>query len=197
MARYPIGYHGWLKQHDESDAEGQGPAKTLGPGDLFPSCRLTVIGGDADREYFGLALDARGLSLADVQAKYVLVVFFNSMCSDCLEEVKVFEKFYEEIQEQRVLRGNVKVFGVGMQDTRRSVNKFRRRHGVKFPLFADEAGEIFDCLGRASVPVAYLLERLQTGEREIVMAREGYIKRGDPFYDQVLRLARGALSSTP
>lgn len=196
MLRYPQGFFGWRGEH-RGEEEGTGTRPALKPGDRFPECRLAVLDGQHDREYLGLAPQARYLSLADLDVPYVVVVFFNSRCSECVKEVKVFNGFYERLRLDPELSGTIKVLGLGMLDSKRTVVRFRKREGIAFPLFSDEKRMVFDCLGQAAVPVAYVLRRLEHGEREIVRVRPGAILENDPFFEQIERLGYEAVGSGP
>lgn len=156
-----------------------------------------MLDGIHDRTYLGLSLNARYLSLADLDAPYVVVVFFNSRCTECIKEIKVFNKFYERLRLEPELADTVKVLGLGMLDSKRTVVRFRKREGIAFPLFSDEKRMVFDCLGQTAVPVAYLLRRLEHGEREIILVQPGAILENDPFFEQVERLAFEAMKSAP
>jgi peroxiredoxin len=172
--RYPAGFHGWkeaLPQQVEGVSSGLRP---LVVGDVFPDCRLAVLSGDRDREYLGLSRDAKWLSLSDLNARFVLIQLYNTLCSDCVSETKLLSRFSETVEADPVLSGQLKVIGLGVFDTNQDVVRFRKHYGVAYPLFSDRHGQIFECLGQAQLPLAYLVRAKGDGHWIIELVRRGY-----------------------
>jgi len=186
--RYPHGFYGWKKSHPELVKGDPSQTKVLAVGDLFPDCRLAVLSGERDREYLGLPKDARWFALSDLNARFVLIQLYNTMCNDCVDETKKLSRFAEEADKDPVLGGQLKFFGVGIYDTNRDVVKFRKEYDVYYPLFSDSHGQIFECLGQAEVPLAYLARARGDGTWVIELIRRGYFEPDDNFL-QTLRRA--------
>jgi rhodanese-related sulfurtransferase len=173
VARFIAGWHGWLAH----TGRGQAPAvKGLTQGDFFPTCRLVVLGGKSDRRYLGLPPDARAFALSEVGADFLFVELYHQLCYGCLEAVESYNRLFQALKEDPFLQGRVKMLGLGVGSLHRQVHAFRRREGVRFPLFADQGREIFRCLGQPELPVAYVLHKERRDRLRIVRIIPGGIK---------------------
>ncbi len=157
-------------------------------GEDFPDCRMAVLSGDADREYLGLPEDAKWLELAALNARFVLIQMYNTMCSDCVAETKMLTRFFRRVEDDPVLKDQLKIIGLGVYDSNRSVVHFKKHYGVLYPLFSDKHGQIFECLGQAELPLAYLVRAKGDGSWNIELIKRGYFEPDDKFL-QTLRQA--------
>ncbi len=179
--RYPAGYHGW-KEAFPDQVDGDETAKhVLAVGDAFPDCRVAVLSGDADRKYLGLPPDAKWLALSDLNARFVLIQMYNTMCNDCVSETKELTRFFKVVEADPVLAGQLKIIGVGIYNTNRDVVRFKKHYGVLYPLFSDRHGQIFECLGQAEVPLAYLVRAKGDGTWIIELIKRGYFEPDEKF----------------
>jgi len=188
--RYPAGFHGWKAHHPALVVGVEEEKHVLSVGDLFPACRVAVLNGDEDREYLELPPGTKFLELAELRASYVLIQLYNTLCSDCVAETKKLTRFFKEVQADPVLTGKLKIIGLGVYDSKRSVVRFRRRYQVAYPLFSDKGGQIFECLGQAELPLAYLVSAIGDGTWRIELIRKGYFEPDAAF----LKVLRSAVS---
>jgi rhodanese-related sulfurtransferase len=170
--RFVGGWHGWLKHTGQT--LGQGPAGP-GVGDYFPSCRLVVLEGKSDRDYLGLPPGTKAFDLSEAKADFLFVEFYHQLCYGCLREVASYNKLFSKINSDQFLKQRLKMLGLGVGSLLREVRKFRRKEGVRFPLFADHNKEIFRCLGEPELPVAYVLGRNSGGRLKILRILPGHI----------------------
>ena len=150
-------------------------------GDAFPTCRVAVLNGDADREYLDLPEGTRWLELAELSARFVLIQLYNTLCSDCVAETKALTRFFRQVEADPVLSGQLKIIGLGVYDSNQAVVRFRKHYEVAYPLFSDKDGQIFECLGQAELPLAYLVQAVGDGTWTIRLIRRGYFRPDDKF----------------
>lgn len=184
MVRFPPGWYGW-KEHHPEDAPKDIVPHVLAVGENFPACRLAILGSDADRNYLDMVPDSKWLALQDVPAEYVLIEFYNSLCQNCVHQTNVMNGYYRRIENNPHLRGRIKLIGIGVFNTKRAVVKFRKKNKVLFPLFSDRNGLVFECLGQASLPLAYLVRRDAEGRRVIVHMRSEFENGQDAFFEEI------------
>lgn len=153
----------------------------LAVGDAFPACRVAVLSGDKDRQYLGLPEGAKWLELSELTARFVLIQLYNSMCSDCVAETKMLTRFFKEVEADPVLSGQLKIIGLGVYNTNRQVVHFKKHWEVAYPLFSDKDGQIFECLGQAELPLAYLVRAKGDGTWIIELIKRGYFKPDNKF----------------
>lgn len=189
--RYPGGFHRWQETHPEQVVGDDSAKKVLAVGDLFPDCRVAVLNGEDDREYLGLPTGTRWLSLSDLKAKFVLIQLYNTLCSDCVAETKMLTRFFRKVQADEFMADNLKIIGLGVYDTNRDVVRFKKHYNVLYPLFSDSHGQIFECLGQAELPLAYLVRSQGDGTWIIELVKRGYFEPDDTF----LETLRGAIET--
>lgn len=155
VARYPWGWNGWRDRHQGDETDEAGAALS---GTLFPDVQLQFAGDAGDRTVLGLPPDASCAWLHAVPGRYLLVMLFNSLCSNCVQEAEAYERWHEENP-----LPNLPIIGLGIFDSRGKVLAFREQHGIEFPLFPNRKGEVFEELGDGELPKGYLLERTDKG----------------------------------
>lgn len=160
----------------------------LAVGDSFPACRVAVLNGDADREYLNLPEGTKWLQLSELSARFVLIQLYNTMCNDCVRETKLLSRFFKDVENDPVLAGQLKIIGLGVYDSNHAVVRFKKHYDVAYPLFSDKSGQIFECLGQAELPLAYLVRAEGDGNWTIELIRRGYFEPDTKFLD-VLRSA--------
>lgn len=153
----------------------------LAVGDSFPTCRVAVLNGDADRQYLDLPAGTKWLELGELSARFVLIQLYNTLCSDCVAETKMLSRFFKRVEADPVLAGRLKILGLGVYDSNQSVMRFKKHYEVAYPLFSDKDGQIFACLGQAELPLAYLVRAEGDGSWTIELIRRGYFKPDDKF----------------
>ena len=186
MLRYPGGFHAW-KETFPQQVEGKTEKKhVLAVGDLFPTCRVAVLNGEPDREYLALPPGTRWLELAQLNARFVLIQLYNTLCNDCVAETKKLSAFFHAVEADPVLAGQLKIIGLGIYDSNQNVVAFKKHYDVAYPLFSDKSGQIFECLGQTSLPLAYLVRAKGDGNWIIELIKRGYFEPDENFL-QTLR----------
>ena len=189
--RFPHGYLGWKARNCPEQAEPE-EVKKLGLGDYFPSCRLVLLEYARDREYLRIKQNKRCFSLREVNSNYIFIELYSELCSGCLQEVENYKAFYRLLKANDLLKHSVRIMGIGVGSKKRNVVKFRKDKKISFPLFADENGEIFKCLGSPSLPTAYLVQKQSNGGLKIVLVQSGHIGRVDMLMNQIISAVEGA-----
>jgi peroxiredoxin len=190
VRRFPYGYLGWREVSRPEEAEPEEVPK-LGVADYFPSCRLTLLDYAKDRKYLQIKHNKKCFSLQDVKSEYIFIELYNELCSGCLQEVKHYKDFYRLLNANNLLKDKVVMVGIGVGSKRRNVVKFRKEKNILFPLFADEHGEIFRCLGNPTMPTAYLVQKQPNGARKIVLVQPGHIGSTEKLMKKIMSTVKG------
>jgi peroxiredoxin len=85
------------------------------------------------------------------------------------------------------------MMGIGVGSKKRHVAKFRKRHGIGFPLFADEKSGIFGCLGKPTLPTSYLVQKHPNGGRKIILVQSGHIESTEKLMRRVQSIVSGKM----
>jgi len=181
--RFPAGFHGWKADHPEHVVGTTSGPRPLTVGDTFPACRVAFLNGDTDHDYLGLPRTTKWLSLSDIKAQFVLIQLYNTLCNDCVAETKMMTRFFRQVEDDPVLKGQLKIIGLGIYDTNQAVVRFRKHYEVLYPLFSDRYGQIFECLGQSGLPLAYLVRAKGDGTWIIELVKRGYFEPDKRFME--------------
>jgi peroxiredoxin len=182
--RLPHGYFGWRAAYSPvEDKEETLPQLTVG--DFFPSCHLVLLRRNQDKDYLQIEHNERTISLEDIQSEFIFIELYNELCHQCVQEVKNYKTLYRMLKDDEALTTRVKMMGIGVGSKKWHVAKFRRQQEIDFPLFADEASGIFNCLGRPDLPTSYLLKKQPEGGRKIILVQSGHIRSTDKLMERI------------
>lgn len=122
---------------------GLGSPSTRGAtlGDSAPAFSLPELGTSATR------------SLASLEGKPLVVNFWASTCSICIQEMPALQRVDDSFG------GKVGFVGVDVADPRQAAAAFARRAGVRYPLLADRNGTVASSYRVEGLPVTFIVGR--------------------------------------
>jgi peroxiredoxin len=109
-------------------------------GDKAPSFDLPLLGSQA-----------KSAALDSYAGKLVVLNFWSSTCSICLQEMPALQQVSQD------LGGKIAVVGVDVADPRRSSLAFAHRLGVTYPLLSDQSGATASAYRVDALPVTFLI----------------------------------------
>ncbi len=147
-------------------------------GDKAPAFALPATGG-------------RTISLDALKGRKVVIYFYpKDDTSGCTQEAKDFQARRAEFA-----AADTEVIGVS-PDSLKSHDRFRMKHGLEFPLVADESRELIEALGLWVEKSMYGRRYMGVERATVLVDREGRIARVWPkvkvpgHADEVLAAAR-------
>lgn len=105
-------------------------------------------------------------SLSQYRGKSVVLIFWATWCSDCMEELPDIEKLYTEyqnLQEGPVILG-VNTLNCEPETDSEGVADFMRENSYTFPTLMDEDGKVFEEYNIRTYPTTYII----SSEGEII-----------------------------
>jgi len=180
VIRYPAGYLAWKEQYPDLHVCEE-RSQRLQAGQFFPPCVLTATDRQRDFAYLGLDQESANFYLADIPAEFVLLKYYAEHCSQCVQEIFLYNRLFSMIQDDPWLMPRLKMIGIGVGDNQRSVLRFRRTHDVPYPLLADERHVMFDSVGGGEIPLLYLVHILPDARVRIASYHEGSVGNMDIF----------------
>jgi cytochrome c biogenesis protein CcmG/thiol:disulfide interchange protein DsbE len=112
---------------------------------------------------FDFQVAGRTLRISDMRGKVVILDFWASWCSPCLEEAESLNRLQQEISP----RGGV-VLGISEDEDADAYEKFLRDNHVRFPTYRDATRKIKESYGTVMIPEIYLIDREGRIARKIV-----------------------------
>jgi peroxiredoxin len=123
--------------------------------EAYPQIIIPAPESAQAQKYLGLK-EMEPFGLSQVDAKIIIIEFFNALCPKCHANAPMLNKLYKVIQNDPVLR-DVKVIGIAVDSDRSEVDAFRKNFKVPFPLFIDEDFAISVAMGGVDTPTTMIL----------------------------------------
>jgi peroxiredoxin len=101
-----------------------------------------------------------------------------------VENAPVVNRLYTTMQDDPVLKKDVKVMGIGVGNKDKQLEAFKKSRRVQFPLIADEEGEAWTALGSAATPSMVIA----TPAGKVLASHVGPIKDFDAFLKEIKEL---------
>jgi peroxiredoxin len=120
--------------------------------------------------------DAQPFTIEALRGNTVLINFWASWCTPCIEETPALVAAFNEIDDP-----GVRFIGIGVQDSADKLTAFAAEYKLSYPIAQDTDGRIADAYGVVGLPMTVLVDR------------EGIIRKvwpGAVTRDQVLKEIR-------
>ena len=113
---------------------------------------------DKDAKYLGL-VGRNAFSLQNIKSPYVLVEQFTTSCPHCMAQAPVLNKLYSMVQQDAVLKSELKFLAMGQNNNIDEVKMWQVFHKVPFPVLPDTVGTFGKALKFSAYPVTVVLDR--------------------------------------
>ncbi len=148
------------------------------PEDVPPQITIPAPESPQAQRYLGLK-EMEPFALSKVNAKIIIIVFFNALCPHCHANASIVNKLYNVIQDDERLR-DVKVIGIAVGSDKSQVDAFRKNFKVPFPLFIDVDLAISAAMGGVDTPTTIVLTtsngKVLAGHIGVIKDFEGFLK---------------------
>ena len=131
---------------------------------------LSTVPREAPPRFNLTDLAGRQRSLEEFTGQVVLVTFWASWCTPCIEEMPTIRRLSEAMADQPFT-----VVGVNVGEGPRRARAAAGRLGIAFPVLLDRDSAIFNAWGADVLPTAYVLDAI---------GRVRYIARGPLAWDR-------------
>jgi len=151
----------------------------------LPSLNLPAPEDAAYRQYLGIG-DAPSFTVADINARVVIVEVFSMYCPHCQKEASVINDLYRQISAHPQWADQIKMLGIGAGNSAFEVNYFRETYHIAFPLIPDPHYDIHQAIGDVRTPYFVVFDLSRSGSPHIVYSEPGGIGSPDSFLKTVL-----------
>lgn len=120
-----------------SDDDPKGPA--LSVGDRLPKFAVTLSNGEE-------------VSTTSLHGKVGVIVFFNTGCSDCREELPVIQQLWEEYKDD----GGVVIAPIAREESRESIESYWRESNLSMPYSPQDTKDVYLLFAPSVIPRIYI-----------------------------------------
>ena len=118
---------------------------------------------------FALTLNGEPTRLSDFRGKMVVLNFWASWCTPCVDEAPSLNQLQRQIAP---LGGTVLGVNVGVNDNQDAYNAFLKQYNINFPTYRDSSQRIAVDYGTTMYPETYIINRAGRIDRKIVGAQD-------------------------
>jgi len=161
---------------------GSVQAKAAPPpeGGKLPEINLPAPSRLEEQQYLGVAGKAQ-FKLPEIQAELVIIEIFSMYCPHCQKEAPTINELYRIIEQDKALKGKIKLIGLGVGNTLFEVNTFRNAYTVPFPLLPDPDFMIHKAMGEVRTPYFIVIKNNKDGSHRVVYSKVGSIGDSHDF----------------
>jgi thiol-disulfide isomerase/thioredoxin len=98
-------------------------------------------------------------TLSHYKGKIVMLTFWASWCPDCLKDLPLKEKLYQNVNNEDVVFLTINV--AGREGNPTDGITFIKKHNFTFPVLLDEGTKTYDTYRCMSIPTTILIDRDQ------------------------------------
>lgn len=99
----------------------------------------------------GIFSEAHTLSLSSLKGSPVVLVFFNTSCPDCREELEVIQRIYDRYADE------TGIICVARSEKKESVEAYWIDHGFTLPVAPQKDSRIYNLYAKSVIPRTYIL----------------------------------------
>jgi thiol-disulfide isomerase/thioredoxin len=133
----------------------------------------------------GLSGKSGPVSLGDINGSIIIVEIFSMYCPFCQKHAPATNTLHQAIESNQGLRGKVRLMGIGVGNTPFEVKFFKKKYGIKFPLFADGNSSIMNSLVGIKTPYYFGIRR-DGKDLKVFFTRQGAFDDAQVFLKTVL-----------
>jgi len=119
----------------------------------------------------------------------VIIEIFSMYCPYCQKEAPNINKLYDKIQASPNLKSKIILVGIGVGNSPYEVDVFRKKYGVRFPLYPDGDFNIHKLLGEPRTPYFISVKIHPDGSHGIFYSKLGEFGDVDAFLAEMIRLS--------
>lgn len=157
-------------------------------GESLPPFKLPIPEDARAQSYLGLSGIGQ-FTIAQIEAKVVIIQIFSMYCPICQKEAFRMNKLYRTIQKRKDLKNKIKIIGIGTGNTSFEVGFFQKKYEVDFPLFPDENLYIHQILGELRTPYYIGVKINRDGSDEVFYSRLGQFRDINGFLKRIVELS--------
>jgi peroxiredoxin len=114
--------------------------------------RLQLPDDKAAAGYLGIGRKSGTIMLGDIDADIIIVEIFSMYCPYCQRHAPATNKLFDAIQTGTFTREKVKLIGIGVGNSAHEAAFFKKKYGIRFPLFADANSAVLNSLPGVRTP---------------------------------------------
>lgn len=154
-------------------------------GKTYPEMHFGALPSTDAGEYLGVTA-AETVVLQQIPARLVIIDILNVLCPDCHKNVPKVNQLYTIIENDADLKSDIRIIAIAAGNEEKQIKMFVDQYGIRFPVFADPADEIYARLGSIGPPGLIITDNAG----KVHYIHEGVIKDLDGLLETIRDIHR-------
>ena len=121
---------------------------------LWSGCGPQPVTSGAAPDFTLESLDGSSVTLSDLRGQVVVLDFWASWCTPCIERLDHLQHMHEQNADQ-----GLTVLAINIEETQGEVSTFVSDHGYTFAVLLDTDASVSDAYGVAAIPHTVIVDR--------------------------------------
>ncbi|HQI00458.1 MAG TPA: redoxin domain-containing protein [Deltaproteobacteria bacterium] len=130
-----------------------------GYGKAITRARLQPIDDKAAAAYLGIPQKSGGVSLGDIDADIIIVEIFSMYCPYCQRHAPATNELFDAIESGNATREKIRLIGIGVGNSAHEAAFFKKKYGIRFPLFSDANSAVLNSLPGVRTPYYFAIRK--------------------------------------
>jgi len=146
--------------------------KPMGFSVSFPNLSFEQVLSKEEQSYLEVPSN-KSFRFQEIRGKLVLVEFLSVYCVNCQRQVPILNRLYFGIDNDRALRGKVKIIGIAAGNNLREVERFKKENNVAYPILSDVRFDAHAAVGSPRTPFSIWVRKEEKGGGIVVSTHLG------------------------
>jgi len=139
------------------------------------------------KKYLGISKSG-DFKISEIPSELIIVEIFSMYCPYCQADAPQVNELHRLIETNPSIKNKIRIIGIGTGNTPFEVEVFRKKYGVKFPLFPDEDFRVQKISSEPiRTPVFIMLKKKPDKSFVVQDIHTGESKEADAFLQRILK----------
>lgn len=158
-------------------------------GGTLPDFTLSAPKDSGEKSYLGLSWFGGSFRIPELKTQVVIIEVFSMYCPYCQADAPKMNRLYAQIEGNPVLKGKIKLIGIGAGNSPYEVGVFKKKYSVSFPLFPDGDFKIHKLLGEVRTPYFIGVKINNNGSHSVFYSKLGGFDDVNAFLNSMIKLS--------
>jgi peroxiredoxin len=121
--------------------------------------RLQLTDDKAAPAYLGIGQKSSTIILGDIVADIIIVEIFSMYCPYCQRHAPATNRLFDAIEAGKATREKIRLIGIGVGNSAHEAAFFKKKYGIKFPLFPDANSSVLNSLPGVRTPYYFAIRK--------------------------------------
>ena len=146
--------------------------KPMGFAISFPNLSFEQVLSKEEQAYLEIPSN-KSFTFQEIRGELILVEFLSVYCVNCQRQAPILNRLYFSVDNDRALRGKVKIIGIAAGNNLREVEKFKKEYKVAYPILSDVRFDAHSAVGSPRTPFSIWIRKERRGNGIVVSTHLG------------------------